>query len=204
MAVYRGAYPLSALPGNNTYTPPPLPAHIPIKLEPVVGSPSNGQLLAVQNAMRIVESRGSARYIQDSSLGHFAPKREEPQRVPPTTQGLQADSSAHRNTNNALTGVPPVAQLELAGNNVRETNDAQSTALKETVLECSNRISSEITQLREVAGTIKELMSQSKDVLENMNRVLIATQRNHVTLGEWDVGNYAHVNPVNQQGITAV
>ncbi|CAE6445990.1 unnamed protein product, partial [Rhizoctonia solani] len=206
MAVYRTAYPLSILPGDNTYTPPPLPTHIPITLEPVVGSPSNDQINAAQDAMRIIESRGCgplfdpnlnaqlsqhlfnlqfARYIQDSTLGRFASKPGEPHPRP-------AKPTVPRLVKPELTRSPVPA----APNIPRSLDPEQGRA--------ESRITLAISQLGQSINNITELLGDSKAVLENMNRVLIATQRNQMMIGKWDKHNYAHCNPINNQGVTAI
>ncbi|CAE6535642.1 unnamed protein product, partial [Rhizoctonia solani] len=222
MAIYRDTYPQNPFPGDNTYTPPQLPAHIPIALEPVVGVPSNEQLKAAQDAMRVSESLASsplfesnlnmklsqhlfslqfASYIQGSTLGQFTSKSGEPRRVLPTTQESPIDSPTPQNITNAPTKGNTVLGEHIP-NDANEASVSHSSVAEPVNRKCCTPAS--ITQLGEAVNTIKELMSESKGVLENMNRVMIAIQRNQVTVGEWDHHSYAHVNPVNQQGMTAV
>ncbi|EUC58377.1 hypothetical protein RSOL_250110 [Rhizoctonia solani AG-3 Rhs1AP] len=52
MAKYWSKHPYSAFPINTTYTPPALPAHVLVNLEPISGSPSNEEIIKVQNAIR--------------------------------------------------------------------------------------------------------------------------------------------------------
>ncbi|CAE6455639.1 unnamed protein product [Rhizoctonia solani] len=52
MAKYWSKHPYSAFPINTTYTPPALPAHVSVNLEPISGSPSNEEIIKVQNAIR--------------------------------------------------------------------------------------------------------------------------------------------------------
>ncbi|KAG9098242.1 hypothetical protein FRC07_010673, partial [Ceratobasidium sp. 392] len=56
MARYRDKYPCIIFPSNTTYTPPPLPAHIPITLGPVLDTPSNEQIKSIQAALRHSEN----------------------------------------------------------------------------------------------------------------------------------------------------
>ncbi|CAE6475624.1 unnamed protein product, partial [Rhizoctonia solani] len=95
MAVYRNEYPSNVFPVENIYAPPSVPSHIPISLEPVIGSPSDDQLESVHGAVRTLEGLAHspfydttfgiklsqhlfniqfARYIQDSNQGHFTQK----------------------------------------------------------------------------------------------------------------------------------
>ncbi|KAG8731267.1 hypothetical protein FRC11_004608, partial [Ceratobasidium sp. 423] len=66
---------------------------------------------------------------------------------------------------------------------------------------------SEIAQLGEAVKAIKDILGDSKDVLENMNRVLISTQRASSTVGNFgdnpNTRSIIHFNPVNQRGVLA-
>ncbi|CAE7230961.1 unnamed protein product, partial [Rhizoctonia solani] len=222
MAVYRTAYPLSILPGDNTYTPPPLPTHIPIALEPVVGSPSNDQINAAQDAMRIVESRRCgplfdpdlnaqlsqhlfnlqfARYVQDSTLGRFASKPRESHHASPNTR--PARPTVPRNNIDTPPEEPRIAQPQLTQSPVPAAPDI-SQSLEPEQERAESRMAPEIAQLGQTVNNVKELLGESKVVLENMNRVLIAIQRNQVMMGKWGKPNYVHCNPVNDQGVTAI
>ncbi|CAE6512625.1 unnamed protein product [Rhizoctonia solani] len=206
MAVYRKSYPLDLFP-DNTYTPPQLPAHIPITLEPIVGVPSKQQLKSAQDAMRVSESPLSdpdlnmqlsqhlfnlqfARYIQDSTFGQFTPKSEVSRRV---SQESQEDSTIHND--HANTQLPSESVCEVVVPRPSMTEPTQSG--------CQCSTTPEIKEQGETMMDIKKIMIESKGVLENMNRVLTAVQRNQIVVGEWSNHNYAHVNPVNEQGVTA-
>ncbi|CAE6454910.1 unnamed protein product [Rhizoctonia solani] len=222
MAIYRKAYPLSLFPADNVCTAPSLLAHIPIELEPVVGTPSNELLKAAQNAIGISESlRISplfdpdlsiqlsqhlfnlqfARYIQDLAHDQFISKSGKPQRTPQTAPEAQVNSPVPCET----------AAIHSQSSCVMPTESAQIDPLEvgasqPSVVELNNLghcALSEITQLEDVIKDIRELTSESKGILESINRVLIATQRTQVIAGEWNNGTYAHLHPVNQQGITA-
>ncbi|KAG8713130.1 hypothetical protein FRC11_013204 [Ceratobasidium sp. 423] len=105
MAVYRNEYPLNVFSGENTYTPPSVPSHIPISLEPVVGAPSDGELESAHGAVRTLENLANspffdsvfsaklsqhvfniqfARYIQDSNQGSFTQGLTNPPPPPQT------------------------------------------------------------------------------------------------------------------------
>ncbi|CAE6536036.1 unnamed protein product [Rhizoctonia solani] len=93
IAVYRNTYPLN----EYTYTPS-VPSHIPISLEPVVGTPSDGERESAHGVLRNLENLANgplfdstfsaklsqhmhvfdmqfARYIQDSNQGFFSQKQ---------------------------------------------------------------------------------------------------------------------------------
>ncbi|KAJ1300413.1 hypothetical protein OPQ81_005233 [Rhizoctonia solani] len=92
MAVYRNEFPSTISPGENTYTPPSIPSHIPISLEPVFGASSDKELESAGGAVRTLEGLAHspffdatlsiklsqhlfniqfARYMKDLNQGHF-------------------------------------------------------------------------------------------------------------------------------------
>ncbi|CAE6457557.1 unnamed protein product [Rhizoctonia solani] len=68
MAVYRGQYSFSPFPGDIVYTPPPLPSHIPVTLQPVIGAPSDEELKLVHNMVRAAESLANTSSVFDPDL----------------------------------------------------------------------------------------------------------------------------------------
>ncbi|KAG8702541.1 hypothetical protein FRC08_003415 [Ceratobasidium sp. 394] len=68
MARYRNKYPYFIFSSNATHTPPSLPAHIPVKLEPVTGPPSDSELMSVQTALRISEGTVNVPSMFDADL----------------------------------------------------------------------------------------------------------------------------------------
>ncbi|KAF8597478.1 hypothetical protein BDV93DRAFT_562201 [Ceratobasidium sp. AG-I] len=56
MARYREKYPVSIFPSANTYTPPTLPSHINVPLEPITGAPSDVEVKLVHTAFRASEN----------------------------------------------------------------------------------------------------------------------------------------------------
>ncbi|KAG9085520.1 hypothetical protein FRC06_003565 [Ceratobasidium sp. 370] len=69
MARYRDKYPCIIFPTDTTHTPPQLPAHIPVELEPVTGPPSDDQIKSVQNALRLSENLANVPSMFDADLG---------------------------------------------------------------------------------------------------------------------------------------
>ncbi|CAE6467950.1 unnamed protein product [Rhizoctonia solani] len=51
MARYRSKYSLIKFPTDATYTPPPLPAHVSINLEPVSGAPTDDEMIKAQEGV---------------------------------------------------------------------------------------------------------------------------------------------------------
>ncbi|CUA75390.1 hypothetical protein RSOLAG22IIIB_11716 [Rhizoctonia solani] len=217
LAVYQNQY-STIVPSNNTYTPPSLPTHISAKLHRITGAPSNEELKAVQHSVRVAESLLAsplfdpdlsmelsqhlfnlqlARHIQESALGRFASKAKESRYIPEETK-------VHSSMSNSATDAPVTPEIDRADSH--ETNPprvSRPSMIESTKVEAQYAIASEITNQEDAMNNIKETLDESKKIFENMNRVLIAIQRNQVTLGEWSNGNFGHINPVNEQGITA-
>ncbi|CAE7091089.1 unnamed protein product [Rhizoctonia solani] len=138
MAVYRNEYPSSIFPVENTYTPPTVPSHIPIPLEPIVGAPTDGELESAHGVVRAMDNLANspffdsalsvklsqhlfniqfARYIQDSNQGHFTQK---PANFP---------ASSQQNENE-----PPIVTPNIPSDSVDQAvpQDAGSTGLGST------------------------------------------------------------------------
>ncbi|KDN39291.1 hypothetical protein RSAG8_08926, partial [Rhizoctonia solani AG-8 WAC10335] len=189
--------------------------------ESLVTSPLFNHDLSMQLSQHLFNLQ-FARYIQDSTLGRFASKPEESRNVPqeskshssstPSNTGRFAskpeesrnvpqESKSHSSSTPSNTGAPAPSEPVRAG--VPEVGVSQPLVAEPSKVECRCAIATEITRQGKVMNDVKETLNESKGILENMNRVLIATQRNQVTVGEWNNHNYAHINPVNEQGVTA-
>ncbi|CAE6496094.1 unnamed protein product [Rhizoctonia solani] len=203
MAVYRANYSTSILPGDQSvYTPPILPSHIPGTLDRVVGAPSDEEIKSAQSALRGVNSLAMspqlfdtdlsmklsqhvfnlqfARYMHDSAQGNFAAdsglKTRESSSVPQSTQEPQEIPTVNERLQNVGNG---------GQDNTRMSRPEQTF-----------QAPSELAQQREA-------MKEIKDVLENMNRVLISVQRSQTTVrayGDNLYTCYVYQNPVNQRG----
>ncbi|QRV82957.1 hypothetical protein RhiJN_10973 [Ceratobasidium sp. AG-Ba] len=65
---YREKYPCIIFPSSTTYTPPQLPPHIRVSLEPVKNTPSDDQIKSVQTALRISENLANVPSMFDADL----------------------------------------------------------------------------------------------------------------------------------------
>ncbi|KAG9086626.1 hypothetical protein FS749_003520 [Ceratobasidium sp. UAMH 11750] len=68
MARYRDKHPCIIFPSHITHTPPQLPIHIPVELEPVTGSPSDKEIKSVQSALRLSENLANVPSMFDADL----------------------------------------------------------------------------------------------------------------------------------------
>ncbi|KAF8594048.1 hypothetical protein BDV93DRAFT_612022 [Ceratobasidium sp. AG-I] len=104
MARHREKYPVSIFPSTNTYTPPTIPSHIHISLEPVTGAPTDDEVKLVHSALRTSEDLIKlpsvfdpdlsmnlsqhlfdiqfARYIQRTTEGRYTSSNTTPDEVP--------------------------------------------------------------------------------------------------------------------------
>ncbi|KAG8686880.1 hypothetical protein FRC11_008189 [Ceratobasidium sp. 423] len=81
---------------ENIYTPPSLPPHISISLQPIVGVPSDEELEPAHKVVRAMENLANTRYLQDSTQGNFALRLAKPStsrrssevKLPVVTPGL--------------------------------------------------------------------------------------------------------------------
>ncbi|CAE6400683.1 unnamed protein product [Rhizoctonia solani] len=66
IAKYRNRYLSVVFPETTAYTPPALPAHVTVQLEPVTGAPSEEEVIKVQSAIRSYDqfSNGKVQYNQ--------------------------------------------------------------------------------------------------------------------------------------------
>ncbi|CAE6527597.1 unnamed protein product [Rhizoctonia solani] len=174
---YRSKYSLVVYPSDAAYTPPTLPAHIAITLEPVSGAPSEGDLIKVQDAIRAYQQFSlapsmfdahvnmelshhlfnlqMARYIRCAGERRPSPV-PAPQEIPRQSSPVQSVEQILDNTeeltittNNAGTGANAVAP-PLAPSDMRESErPTQPTGQLHPLTECFNQVLERLTQLLE-------------------------------------------------------
>ncbi|KAJ1305758.1 hypothetical protein OPQ81_010488 [Rhizoctonia solani] len=188
LSVYRTNYSMALLPGEkSTYTPPTLPWHITDTLNKVIGTPSDEEIKSVQNIIRSIENLANNPQLFDEDLS---------MKLSQHMFNIQFARYMH---DSAQGGFVPNQEL------LRRTAPVPQSEPNNPpipVSEHSPEAPSELTQLGEVMEEIKGTLNESKDILVNMNRVLISTQRNQSTIAYYQnpTNSTMHVNPVNQQG----
>ncbi|KAH7336011.1 hypothetical protein B0J17DRAFT_668732 [Rhizoctonia solani] len=204
MAIYRANYSAALLPGDRSvYIPPALPVHIPATLSPVVGVPSDEEIKSVKHAVRTLENLAStphlfdedvsmklsqhmfnlqfARYMHDSAEGQFV---SEVNRGSEDSEPCCPESQSTPKTHDSTTA--------------HTISNSQSEA------QCATEAPSELTHWGEaMVEAIKEATSQTKCVLESMDRTLTLIQRDQFTVGGMDKCYHVYKNPRNAQGIAA-
>ncbi|CAE6469050.1 unnamed protein product [Rhizoctonia solani] len=166
MAKYRSKYSLITFPSDATYTPPTLPAHVSVQLEPVVGAPSDEDITKVQDAVRVYQ--------------HFStvvPSMFDPRVNMELSQHL-FDIQMARHMRNAGESLPNPA-LEVATESpVRAVEQTLNTA-EEPIFAANNAgtggnavVVNQIPQLPPGNDIIREVTEQSNQIAERFNQVL--------------------------------
>ncbi|KAB5590479.1 hypothetical protein CTheo_6061 [Ceratobasidium theobromae] len=199
MAVYRSTYPLNISPIEHTYTPPELPAHVPVALESVTGAPSDDELKSVQRAVRVLESLASsldasifdpdvsmklsqhlfniqfARYMDHSTQGLFNSNSGQPPAdappAPPT-----APSSVRDDTESVISEVPSFAGSQVT----RSSRSVVSVQTPKASVRSLPNDGAAMTGIRITQDETNRLLNGTIDELKAINRTLIMTQNSMI------------------------
>ncbi|CAE7234157.1 unnamed protein product [Rhizoctonia solani] len=208
MAIFKASYSMSLMPGDKSiFTPPDLPSHIPGKLDKISGAPSDEEIMSVQSVVRSVDNLATspqlfdadlsmklsqhmfnlqfARYIHDSSEGHFVSETGTEAPRPVVSQLTQ--------------GTQPLNMLQEAFGVQREGRNGSPAQ----EVEQDPGAPSELTQLGDIAKTIKDAAIGSKDILQSMNRTLTLMKNDQSTVGCMSDCYHIFKNPLNHKGILA-
>ncbi|KAG8745880.1 hypothetical protein FRC11_012934, partial [Ceratobasidium sp. 423] len=175
-------------------------------LKEVVGAPTDEEIKSVQGVARSLENLANspqlfdanlsimlsqhmfnlqfARYMQDSAEGKFVSKTElgGPRSAIPPTQETRDTSSKK------------ILDSEGEAQNIPLAPDAEQAP----------EVPSELAQLGEtIVKAIKDATKETKDVLENTNRMLMLIKRDQSTVGGMDKYYHIYKDPLNQQGMAA-
>lgn len=209
MAVYQANYSMCLMPGDKSvYTPPTLPAHIPGKLNKIVGAPSDEEIKSTQSAVRTLESFAIhphlfdedlgmklsqhlfniqfARYMRDSRRGEFASDNQAEDWVP-APQPTQGSEEVWVPAN------PPIEYSD--SEEQTDTPVPQPEHVSEPPLE--------LVQLGDALKEMKDTMNGSKVVLENMNKMLTSIKSDQFGVHSSAGTQYLLKDPLNQKGLLA-
>ncbi|CAE6525251.1 unnamed protein product [Rhizoctonia solani] len=175
VARYRDKYIGIVFPESAIYAPPTLPAHVSVKLEPVAGVPSVGDVLKVQGALRAYHQLANvpslfdpyvdmelSQHLFDIQMARYTNRAREwhassqsPQTLSPSyagdvRQSVEGESGEH--TNNVGTG----ANMAEPHESIRQTHDIGI----QDALERSNRLAEQTNQLIERSNQIAEGANQ--------------------------------------------
>ncbi|CAE6417357.1 unnamed protein product [Rhizoctonia solani] len=178
MLVYRNKYTSLMFPTDVTYTPPALPAHVPVNLEPISCAPSDEEVTKVQDAIRTYHkyskipsmfeplvSAELSQHLFDIQMARYmnrAAQRQPNQLPQETTQprnptGATTDTGNTNASNNAGTG-----------DDVMESHPVQITAVYD-ILERSNQLVERANQLSERSN---QLIERSNQIAERTNQLI--------------------------------
>ncbi|KEP48425.1 putative PSDC domain protein [Rhizoctonia solani 123E] len=177
IAKHRNRYLSAVFPETTTYTPPTLPAHVAVQLEPVTGAPCEDEVMKVQSAMRSYDQFANAsalfdprvglelsqhlfdiqmaRYTVRANEGHVSQpgKSSSSSRTRTVEQPVATGSRTPTNTtNNAGFGAD-------VGGFYASTRDQPEVATRDAI-ERSNRLAEQTNQLIERSNQIAECANQ--------------------------------------------
>ncbi|GAB1524488.1 hypothetical protein RhiTH_007642 [Rhizoctonia solani] len=217
MAVYRNEYPSSIFPGENTYTPPPIPSHIPISLEPVIGAPSDEELESAYGVVRAMENLANspffdpvlgvklsqhlfniqfARYVQDTNQGQFTQSQTQGRLSPPADEVdipavTISNSVSHQETLNQTYTEPESATPSLAEN----ATHVQPRSRPDVESQSNDKLDKLCAYQQET----NRLLSSNEELLRVIKLTLISGNSNtNVRFNR--VGSYTSYQTMNEKG----
>ncbi|CAE7050932.1 unnamed protein product [Rhizoctonia solani] len=175
-ARYRHKYPCSIFPTHTTYTPPALPVHMPVKLEPISGPPSQEDIIKVHSAIQSYQKLTDipslfdpqvnadlsqhlfdiqmAQYIGRCSHAGPAPRRNAPAQPTGPAQPMGGmDKEIATSTNN------PGRAAEAA--DVHQASPSPTDTIVREAIERSNQLAERSNQLIESSNQIVEQLIQA-------------------------------------------
>ncbi|QRW24061.1 hypothetical protein RhiXN_10385 [Rhizoctonia solani] len=164
MVKYQSKYTV-VFPENTTYTPPVLPVHVPVQLEPVIGAPSEEEIIKVQSAIRSYNQFSSiqsmfdprtdmelSQHLFDIQMGKQNDVPNEASVKKPKQSIVQVEENAH--TNNIGSGAN-VIELN------RSTHVVHDSGFRvEDVIERSNQLVEQTNQLVERSNQITQVSNR--------------------------------------------
>ncbi|EUC58606.1 laminin domain protein, putative [Rhizoctonia solani AG-3 Rhs1AP] len=192
MARYRSRYSLITFPSDATYTPPALPTHISVNLEPVSGAPSDDEMSKVHEAiqtyqeLRRIPSLFDARVNMELSQHLFDLQMARHMRVAGESEPrpvLQATEPVHSAENEPASSAEAINTTNNAGTgaNTIDTHHIPQPVpgidVRE-LMERSNQLAERFNQLLERSNELVERCAQPIDrshsptLSEQFNQVL--------------------------------
>ncbi|KAG8749408.1 hypothetical protein FRC11_011359, partial [Ceratobasidium sp. 423] len=185
---------------ENTYTPPSIPSHIPISLEPVVGAPSDEALESAHSAVRTFENLVNTRYIQDSNQGHFSQRLANTQ-SPPHTNASEPSivaTSIPPNTEDQQ-GPQKVGSIEV-GSSLLATSHTfpPNRIVSEPVSTTIPQTNVDMDQFCVAQHETNRLLGGNEELLRDIRQILRSTHHNvHRAYGP---GHHYAYRTINEKG----
>ncbi|CAE6395202.1 unnamed protein product [Rhizoctonia solani] len=175
MARYRSNHYAAMFPESTTYTPPTLPAHFPVLLEPVNGAPSEEELLKVQDAIRLYHhylnvptmfdpqvNMELSQHLFDIQMGNEA----HPTRPKKLRALLSKYFGCAGSINNAGTGAWVPELVQPAGDAIVSEAIGRSNLLAEQANKLSERTNLLIERSNQIAERSNQLVERSSQPIE--------------------------------------
>ncbi|CAE6441369.1 unnamed protein product [Rhizoctonia solani] len=215
MAVYRSEYPLSILSLDTTYTPPAIPSHIPISLDPIIGAPSDEQIHSVHRAIHIMESLVNTPFTFDPILStklsqhlfnvQFARYLQDSIQVQLTPAPIQTQTTSHEELSY---NIPDTPEIEVGASYQREVpeppavepnpyNDIHPESTIQTPVEIAT--ASPENSVRESGVPLLEAncqLNRVEELLKDIRRALVGTHNDMVRCR----GSYRYNAMMNERG----
>ncbi|CAE6458200.1 unnamed protein product [Rhizoctonia solani] len=177
MAKYRSKYSLIVFPSDATYTPPILPAHISVTLEPVSGVPSDEETIKAQEAVRSYQGFSHvpsmfdphvnmeiSQHLFDLQMARYMRVAGESR---PSEENIVATNNAGIGANAAVHHMHHSASVNNAGELMERSN--QLAERFNALLERSNELVENFTHPTDQSNRLSDQLSQ---VLERLTQLV--------------------------------
>ncbi|KDN33796.1 hypothetical protein RSAG8_13125, partial [Rhizoctonia solani AG-8 WAC10335] len=193
MAKYRSRYLRAVFPENTTYTPPTLPAHASVNLEPVTGVPSDEAIIKVQDTIREYQQFSNvpsmfdprvnmdlSQHLFDLQMARYTRLADERQPIPQPPETVRSTFPAQiiERAAEVEETVPATNNAGTGANTTIPEQIPQSTPVVDTreLFERSNQLFERFNQLvehsNEIAARPVQPTEQSNCLAERFNQVL--------------------------------
>ncbi|KAJ1300496.1 hypothetical protein OPQ81_005309 [Rhizoctonia solani] len=173
MARYRSKYSLITFPSDATYTPPVLPAHVVPNLEPILGAPSDEEIIKVQDAIQIYQEFRRVPSMYDACVNmQLSQHLFDIQMARHMRIAGESPPSSMLQTTAAAENLAPVGELNRnrAEEAIEPTNNA-GTGAKVDVTHPSPP-TAHGSEMRELMGRSNQLAERFNQLLERSNELM--------------------------------
>ncbi|CAE6439317.1 unnamed protein product [Rhizoctonia solani] len=190
MARYRSKYLITTFPESTVYTPPALPAHVNIRLEPIAVAPSEEELIKVQDAMRVYRQFSNvpsmfdphvnmelSQYLFDIQMGKHTQRAWQNNARPNNAPFTNLPRTGERPNN--LSNKPSTSGTNNSGTGENVIGLAQLTQVirdagVQDAIERSNRLAEQanclIERSNQLAERSNQLVERSNQPIEQSNQ----------------------------------
>ncbi|CUA72734.1 hypothetical protein RSOLAG22IIIB_10271 [Rhizoctonia solani] len=167
MARYRSKYVEMVFPEAMTYTPPALPAHLSVQLEPISSAPSDEEIIKVQDAIRSYQQFANASSIFDPNINMELSQHLFDIQMARYTQRARTIRRTEHTTQPERTCTNNVGTA--AGVGIDQPTQQVPDMQARDAIERSNRLAEQANQLTERTNL---LIERSNQIAERANQLL--------------------------------